>query len=158
MIWNRLFFKAGMNCDVGFWRAKHPSSCAYFDKTNSALTCSLFPPIFNAYSRNICARLVGDLASWSLWPSLKSPACLKEPRRVFVPRSWLTDWRTSEPGGRVEKHGSSSKTKHPSWLTAHLPKFDVCQYWKLELLSRLLLFSWNKLAPILRSKNFWDIP
>ena len=28
--------------------------------------CSLFPPIFNAYSRNICARPVGDLASLSL--------------------------------------------------------------------------------------------
>ena len=43
----------------------------------------------HAYSRNICTRLVGDLASLSLLPSLKSPACLKEPRRVFVPRSWF---------------------------------------------------------------------
>ena len=47
-------------------------SIDYFDSTNSELTCllsrvcSLFPPIFEAYSRNICARLVGDLASLSL--------------------------------------------------------------------------------------------
>ena len=63
-----------------------------------------FPAIFDAYSRNICAHLVGDLASLSLWPSRldDSPACVKEPRRVFVPRSWLlSHWRTSEPGGRA---------------------------------------------------------
>ena len=46
-------------------------SIDYFDNTNSELTCSikqcsLFPPIFEAYLRNICDHLVGDLASLSL--------------------------------------------------------------------------------------------
>ena len=64
-------------------------SIDYFDSTNSELTCLLsrvcllFPPIFEAYSRNIYAHLVGDLASLSLWPSLSHQHSSKK-RGVFL--------------------------------------------------------------------------
>ena len=76
------------------------------------VACILLPPIFNTYSRNICACLVGD-------PSLKSPACLKEPRRVFVSKSWFKSAANlaieEQVSQAVEsRNASSSKTKHPS--------------------------------------------
>ena len=126
MIWNRYFFKAGMNCDIGFWRAKHPSSCAYFDKTNSELTCSLFPPIFNAYLRNICARPGRRFGNIKPLTLVESQACLKEPRCVFVPRSWFKSAVNlaieEHVSQAVESRNASSKTKHPSWTYGSFAK------------------------------------
>ena len=50
----------------------------------------------------------------------ESPACLKEPRCVFVPRSWFKSAVNlaieEQVSQAVEsRNASSSKTKHPSW-------------------------------------------
>ena len=71
-------------------------SINYFHNTNSELTCelsrvcSLFPPIFEVYLRNICNRLVGDLASLSLWSSIKSHQHASKNRGVFLFRDGLS--------------------------------------------------------------------
>ena len=116
-----------MNCDVGFWCARHPSSCAYFHKTNSKLTCSLFPPIFNTYSRNILrppGRRFGIIKPLTL---AESPACLKEPRCVFVARSRFksaVNLAIEEQVSQVveTRNASSSKTKHPWWTYGSFAK------------------------------------
>ena len=57
----------------------------------------------------------------------KSPACLKEPRCVFVPRSWLksaVNLAIEEQVSQVveSRNASSCKTKHPSWTYGSFAK------------------------------------
>ena len=91
-----------------------------------SLLCSLFPPIFNANSRNICARLVGDLASFKPLTLDKSPACLKEPRCVFAPRWFKStlDLAIDEQVGQAveSRNVFSSKTNHRSWTYGSFKK------------------------------------
>ena len=91
-----------------------------------SLLCSLFPPIFNANQRNICARLVGDLASFKPLTLDKSPACLKEPRCVFAPR-WFksaVDLAIDEQVSQAveSRNAFSSKTNHRSWTYGSFAK------------------------------------
>ena len=77
----------------------------------------------------------------------ESPACLKEPRCVFVPRSWFKsaiNLATEEQVRQAveSRDASCCKTKHPSWTYGSFAKLR-CVFWKLEVLSKLLLLSWK---------------
>ena len=85
-------------------------SIDYFHDTNTgeltcsklSRVCSLFPPIFEAYSRNICDRLVGDLASLSLLSSMKVTSMPQRTEACFCSEmAKVRRERTSEPVGRV---------------------------------------------------------
>ena len=80
------------NCDVRVWRAKHQSSCTYFNNTNSELTCFKIKQSLLVISTDIQrffeeylrppGRRFGIIKPLTLD---QSPACLKEPRCAFVP-------------------------------------------------------------------------
>ena len=71
----------------------------------------------------------------------ESPACLKEPRCVFVPRPWFksaVNLAIEEQVNQALETLLIPKQSIRHGLMAHLPNFGACQFWKLELLSRLL--------------------
>ena len=95
--------------------------------------------------------------------TLESPACLKEPRCVFVPRSWLksaVDLAIEEQVRQaVDSRNASSKTEHPSWTYGsfaklrRVPVLDIRNsflnsYYFLEI----------SCPPSFALKIFWDIP
>ena len=100
-------------------------SMDYFDNTNSE-----FARYFHIYSKLIRGifgppgRRFGIIKPLIL---VKSPAFLKETRRVFVPRSWFKSAVNlaieEQVSQAVESRNTSSpKTKHPSWTYGSFAK------------------------------------
>ena len=94
----------------------------------------------------------------------ESPACLKEPRCVFVLRSWFEsainlaiEEQVSQAVG--SRNASSPKTKHPSWTYGSFAKLRPVSV--LEIRTAfwiLIIFLSSQPFTIVCSKNFWDMP
>ena len=149
------------HCDVGFWRAKHQLLRYYKFRDYLLIKQSLLVistdirSLFEEYLR-LPGRRFGIIKPLIL--DQKSPACLKEPRLVFVPR-WFkstVNLAIEEQVSQVveSRNDSSSKTKHPSRTQGSFAKLRHVSVLEIgTAFQTLIIFlKWAALTRILLQK------